>query len=196
MLFSSITALRKSCELRCGSKFSESFTRHIGRLPSRKGASFPQFDAWLKRSSFCCRRDEIQTTRGGPHDARHRSRYSVSSGSRNRHRRRLFIRPACGAILACPPILRSNRGIITSVLVGVAGAFVGYHIAVLLAPGGEIVTTVLPRRWVPPWCCSAGGWPNNNLVLPEWLRMPGAAATMPIALNVPPQKYATRRGCP
>jgi uncharacterized membrane protein YeaQ/YmgE (transglycosylase-associated protein family) len=37
----------------------------------------------------------------------------------------------------------SSRGIITSVLVGVAGAFVGYHIAVLLAPGGEIVTTVL-----------------------------------------------------
>jgi uncharacterized membrane protein YeaQ/YmgE (transglycosylase-associated protein family) len=37
----------------------------------------------------------------------------------------------------------SNRGIITSVLVGVAGAFVGYHIALLLAPGGELVTTVI-----------------------------------------------------
>jgi uncharacterized membrane protein YeaQ/YmgE (transglycosylase-associated protein family) len=37
----------------------------------------------------------------------------------------------------------SRRGIITSVLVGVAGAFVGYHIAVLLALGGEIVTTVI-----------------------------------------------------
>jgi uncharacterized membrane protein YeaQ/YmgE (transglycosylase-associated protein family) len=37
----------------------------------------------------------------------------------------------------------SNRGIITSVLVGVAGAFVGYHIALLLALGGEIVTTVI-----------------------------------------------------
>jgi uncharacterized membrane protein YeaQ/YmgE (transglycosylase-associated protein family) len=37
----------------------------------------------------------------------------------------------------------STRGIITSALVGVAGAFVGYHIAVLLAIGGEIVTTVV-----------------------------------------------------
>jgi uncharacterized membrane protein YeaQ/YmgE (transglycosylase-associated protein family) len=37
----------------------------------------------------------------------------------------------------------STRGIITSALVGVAGAFVGYHIAVLLALGGEIVTTVV-----------------------------------------------------
>ena len=37
----------------------------------------------------------------------------------------------------------SRRGIITSVLVGVAGAFVGYQIAVLLALGGEIVTTVI-----------------------------------------------------
>jgi uncharacterized membrane protein YeaQ/YmgE (transglycosylase-associated protein family) len=37
----------------------------------------------------------------------------------------------------------STRGIITSALVGVAGAFVGYHIAVLLALGGETVTTVI-----------------------------------------------------
>jgi uncharacterized membrane protein YeaQ/YmgE (transglycosylase-associated protein family) len=37
----------------------------------------------------------------------------------------------------------STRGIITSALVGVAGAFVGYHIAGLLALGGEIVTTVV-----------------------------------------------------
>jgi uncharacterized membrane protein YeaQ/YmgE (transglycosylase-associated protein family) len=37
----------------------------------------------------------------------------------------------------------SSRGIITSVLVGVAGAFVGYHIALLLTLGGEIVTTVI-----------------------------------------------------
>ena len=36
----------------------------------------------------------------------------------------------------------SRRGIITSVLVGVAGAFVGYHIAVLLARGG-LVTSVI-----------------------------------------------------
>ena len=37
----------------------------------------------------------------------------------------------------------STRGIITSALVGIAGAFVGYHIAVLLALGGGIVTTVI-----------------------------------------------------
>src|SRR5258708_21257074 len=37
----------------------------------------------------------------------------------------------------------SNRGIITSALVGVAGAFVGYHIAVLLALGGGLVTSVI-----------------------------------------------------
>jgi uncharacterized membrane protein YeaQ/YmgE (transglycosylase-associated protein family) len=37
----------------------------------------------------------------------------------------------------------STRGIITSALVGVAGAFVGYHIAVLLALGGDIVMTVI-----------------------------------------------------
>jgi uncharacterized membrane protein YeaQ/YmgE (transglycosylase-associated protein family) len=37
----------------------------------------------------------------------------------------------------------SNRGIITSALVGVAGAFVGYQIAVLLALGGGMVTTVI-----------------------------------------------------
>ena len=37
----------------------------------------------------------------------------------------------------------STRGVITSALVGVAGAFVGYHIAVLLALGGGIVTTVI-----------------------------------------------------
>ena len=37
----------------------------------------------------------------------------------------------------------STRGIVTSALVGVAGAFVGYHIAVLLALGGGLVTTVI-----------------------------------------------------
>ena len=37
----------------------------------------------------------------------------------------------------------STRGIITSALVGIAGAFVGYHLAVLLALGGEIVTAVI-----------------------------------------------------
>ena len=37
----------------------------------------------------------------------------------------------------------STRGIITSALVGVAGAFVGYHIVVLLALAGGLVTSVI-----------------------------------------------------
>jgi uncharacterized membrane protein YeaQ/YmgE (transglycosylase-associated protein family) len=37
----------------------------------------------------------------------------------------------------------STRGIITSALVGIAGALIGYHIAVLLALGGGIVTSVI-----------------------------------------------------
>jgi uncharacterized membrane protein YeaQ/YmgE (transglycosylase-associated protein family) len=37
----------------------------------------------------------------------------------------------------------STRGIMTSALVGVAGAFVGYHIVLLLALGGGLVTTVI-----------------------------------------------------
>jgi uncharacterized membrane protein YeaQ/YmgE (transglycosylase-associated protein family) len=37
----------------------------------------------------------------------------------------------------------STRGIITSALVGVAGAFIGYHIAVLLALGGGLATSVI-----------------------------------------------------
>ena len=36
----------------------------------------------------------------------------------------------------------STRGIVTSALVGVAGAFVGYHIAVL-ALGGGLLTSVI-----------------------------------------------------
>ncbi|MGO8908790.1 MAG: transglycosylase [Bradyrhizobium sp.] len=36
----------------------------------------------------------------------------------------------------------STRGIITSALVGVAGAFVGYHIA-MLALGGALLTSVI-----------------------------------------------------
>jgi len=36
-----------------------------------------------------------------------------------------------------------SRGIITSALVGVAGAFVGYHIAMLLALGGGLVTSII-----------------------------------------------------
>ena len=37
----------------------------------------------------------------------------------------------------------STRGIVTSALVGVAGAFVGYHIAVLLALPGGLVTSII-----------------------------------------------------
>jgi uncharacterized membrane protein YeaQ/YmgE (transglycosylase-associated protein family) len=37
----------------------------------------------------------------------------------------------------------STRGIITSALVGVAGAFVGYHVAVLLTVGGGLLTSVI-----------------------------------------------------
>ena len=37
----------------------------------------------------------------------------------------------------------STRGIVTSALVGVAGAFVGYHIAALIALGGGLVTAVI-----------------------------------------------------
>ncbi len=37
----------------------------------------------------------------------------------------------------------STRGIITSALVGVAGAFVGYHIGLLLALSGGLVTSVI-----------------------------------------------------
>jgi uncharacterized membrane protein YeaQ/YmgE (transglycosylase-associated protein family) len=37
----------------------------------------------------------------------------------------------------------STRGIITSALVGIAGALIGYHIAVLLALGGGILTSVI-----------------------------------------------------
>jgi len=37
----------------------------------------------------------------------------------------------------------STRGIITSALVGIAGAFVGYHIAILLALGAGLVVSVI-----------------------------------------------------
>ena len=37
----------------------------------------------------------------------------------------------------------SSRGVVTSALVGVAGAFVGYHIAVLLALGGGLITSLI-----------------------------------------------------
>jgi uncharacterized membrane protein YeaQ/YmgE (transglycosylase-associated protein family) len=37
----------------------------------------------------------------------------------------------------------STRGIITSALVGVAGAFIGYHIAVLLSVGGGLLMSVI-----------------------------------------------------
>jgi uncharacterized membrane protein YeaQ/YmgE (transglycosylase-associated protein family) len=37
----------------------------------------------------------------------------------------------------------SMRGAVTSALVGIAGAFVGFHIATLLALGGGLVTTLV-----------------------------------------------------
>jgi uncharacterized membrane protein YeaQ/YmgE (transglycosylase-associated protein family) len=37
----------------------------------------------------------------------------------------------------------STRGIVTSALVGIAGAFVGYHIEVLLALGGGLLMSVI-----------------------------------------------------
>lgn len=37
----------------------------------------------------------------------------------------------------------SNRGIITSALVGIAGALMGYHIAVLLALGAGLLMAVI-----------------------------------------------------
>jgi uncharacterized membrane protein YeaQ/YmgE (transglycosylase-associated protein family) len=37
----------------------------------------------------------------------------------------------------------STRGIVTSALVGVAGAFVGYHIAGSLALGGDLVMSLI-----------------------------------------------------
>ncbi len=37
----------------------------------------------------------------------------------------------------------STRGIVTSALVGVAGAFIGYHIALLLVLSGGLVTSVI-----------------------------------------------------
>ena len=36
-----------------------------------------------------------------------------------------------------------NRGIVTNALVGVAGAFVGYHIAILLLLGGGLITSLI-----------------------------------------------------
>ena len=37
----------------------------------------------------------------------------------------------------------STRGIMTSALVGIAGAFVGYHIALLLAVGATLLITII-----------------------------------------------------
>jgi uncharacterized membrane protein YeaQ/YmgE (transglycosylase-associated protein family) len=37
----------------------------------------------------------------------------------------------------------STRGIVTSAIVGVAGAFVGYHIAALLMRGGGLATPLI-----------------------------------------------------
>src|ERR1700722_6266679 len=38
---------------------------------------------------------------------------------------------------------RGTRGIVTSALIGVAGAFVGFHVAILLALGGGIATSAI-----------------------------------------------------
>ncbi len=37
----------------------------------------------------------------------------------------------------------SNRGLITSALVGIAGAFIGFHIAVLLALGSGVLMSAI-----------------------------------------------------
>ena len=37
----------------------------------------------------------------------------------------------------------SNRAIITSALVGIAGAFIGYHVAVLLALGSGLLMAII-----------------------------------------------------
>jgi len=37
----------------------------------------------------------------------------------------------------------STRGIITSALIGIAGALIGYHLAVLLALGGGLLMSVI-----------------------------------------------------
>jgi uncharacterized membrane protein YeaQ/YmgE (transglycosylase-associated protein family) len=37
----------------------------------------------------------------------------------------------------------STRGVVTSALIGVAGAFIGYHIATLLVLGGGLVTSLV-----------------------------------------------------
>jgi uncharacterized membrane protein YeaQ/YmgE (transglycosylase-associated protein family) len=56
----------------------------------------------------------------------------------------------------------STRGVITSALIGVAGAFVGYHVAMLLAFGGGIVTSVIAAVVGAAVCDSAGEWPSNG----------------------------------
>ncbi len=45
----------------------------------------------------------------------------------------------------------SKRGVVTGPFVGVAGAFVGYHIAVLLALGGGLVTAAGPALALFAW---------------------------------------------
>jgi uncharacterized membrane protein YeaQ/YmgE (transglycosylase-associated protein family) len=62
----------------------------------------------------------------------------------------------------------STRGIITSALVGVAGAFVGYHIAVLLVLGGGLVTSVIAAAAGAALVCSLGGWLSNERRPPPW----------------------------
>jgi uncharacterized membrane protein YeaQ/YmgE (transglycosylase-associated protein family) len=121
----------------------ESVTRHIGRLPFCKGASFlysrlsssvPAFAAYVtKVRPF----KAAQTMRATDPVVTFLLVLIIGIGAGV-----LFDRLAGPSWLA-RQFSGSRRGIITSVLVGIAGAFVGYHIAELLAPGGEIVTTVI-----------------------------------------------------
>jgi uncharacterized membrane protein YeaQ/YmgE (transglycosylase-associated protein family) len=101
----------------------------------RKGAPFPKFDA------------ELQGSPPGP---------ATIEATRMRDPAVTFlvilvIGIAAGLLfdrLAGPSWLArqfsgSSRGIITSALVGIAGAFIGYHIAVLLALGSGLVMAAI-----------------------------------------------------
>jgi uncharacterized membrane protein YeaQ/YmgE (transglycosylase-associated protein family) len=73
----------------------------------------------------------------------YRADRDICHDSRNRHRRRHSFRPAAGPSWLTRQFTGSTRGIVTSALVGIAGAFVGYHIAVLLALGGGLLMPVI-----------------------------------------------------
>jgi len=73
---------------------------------------------------------------------RYRADRDICHDSPNRHRRRHPFRLA-GPSWLTRQFTGSTRGIVTSALVGIAGAFVGYHIAVLLALGGGLLMSVI-----------------------------------------------------